>query len=332
MGCISFGKVRLAYGSGADEYEEVNAFTTCFERSELEFQYQFYQFELTEQVLLGEWGTLYVTTKVSSALLLVAFLEQMGAFMKFGTMGSIVRMFVTGFAFNHQFFAFQRTKLAANKQDTCKIFARSFVLLYAVIEMVAIYWNDAFPYFEGCPSDRYRCPFSFSSPIFAARGVVFTAIVIFHLTPSVPFFDVVKLITIMCAISRAFGFVLYPSQLLTSLWSTTCMSLQICIFLCCRYVQEIHSRRKFLLQLHIAHLRRSLRSLLHGMVPAAVADRVHAGEAVVEDRPDTIVLVCHLDDPLAAGDPLASFCALDRLHCAFDDAVRCSGLALSKVN
>ena len=106
----------------------------------------------------------------------------------------------------------------------------------------------------------------------------------------------------------------------------------MCIFLGCRYAQELRDRKRFLLLLHTWRVRSSLQELHESMIPRAIHHRAHSGEAVVDSFDRAAVLVCWfpLDRPPDL-EPMRAFLLLDSVHGRFDRLVR-SCASASKVD
>ena len=267
-----------------------------------------------------------VSTMAACAIKLAAFCDEIVASLQSSTLGSIQRMMIfipiTIFCVYHQLCMHYAMRKPKWSMSHCYSFTITFILLSALTETLVIYVNDAFPEHEGCLSCRFRCPYSFSSPKFCIRAAVLAAIVVFFLTPCVSFVHVLQLVLISCGMSRAVGFITYSNHITLSLWTTTCMFYQICIFLGSRYFQERHDRKKFLLQLHISELRSNLRDLLDGMMPRVISQRAQAGELVLDYCKHATVLFCSFQtDALPNADPLGTFLLLDQVHQRFDDLV-----------
>ena len=158
-------------------------------KSNLEEHYRAYQYELARESLGGRYGALSVTSMVVCVNMAAAYAKQIAAYIRAETPGSIERLLngipMTAFVFYHQFCV----HLSGTCWDTraSQRFVVHFTLLYAFTEMLTVLTNESFPDHEGCPAFRYRCPYTFSSPKFAARGVVLAAIIISHLIPCMPF-------------------------------------------------------------------------------------------------------------------------------------------------
>ena len=257
---------------------------------------------------------------------LSAYIQQIVATIRVSTPGTTERMIagipMTAFGFYHQF-RVHTGRTLWDSSASCQAFVVQLTLLYAFAEMMLTIANESYPDYEGCNAFRFRCPYTFSGPKFAARGAVFAAIIIFHLTPCMSFLAVVKLMVVMYTISRAFGLAFYRNQLTVSIWSTICMCLQICIFLGFRYAQELHDRKRFLLQLHITRLRSNLQELLDSMMLQNVSQRAQSGETVIDAYHHATVLFCSfpMDSP-SQMDPMRSFHLLDEVHQAFDDLLK----------
>ena len=317
-----------------DQCERVHSFSLCFEKIGLEKYYREYQFEHAKHSLYGKGGSIATTCIVVCIGMSLAYCEQMNSYFKHNTPGSVERMILglpfTIFSFYYLFLT-MRSKMET-KQDSLT-FAFGFVLLFTMLETFAVYVNDKFAEFEGCPAHKYRCPFSFSSPKFASRNIVFAAMVVFNLTPCMSFTRISQLIAIMFIISRTFGFYLYRDHLMISAWSSSCMCMQISIFLGCRYWQELQDRRKFLLQIHISRLRSNLQELLDSMVPHSIAARLHHGENVIDTHENVAVLLCCFPvQSSEQADTMKSFLLLDQVHQAFDDLLLQSKLSVCKVD
>ena len=299
-----------------DQCERVHTFSLCFQKQELEVFYRRYQFELSRHNLCGRWGSILTTCLVVCVGMFLAYCEQLNSYFRLGTPGSIERM-ILGFPFSifSFYYLVQSLRGKVETKQACIAFASGFVLLFTLLETLAVYVNDKFAAYEGCPAHRFRCPYSFSSPKFATRNVVFAAMVIFNLTPCISFAGVVQLIAVIFIISRAFGFYLFSDHIKTSAWSSACILMQISIFLGCRYMQELQDRRKFLLQIHISRLRSNLQELLDTMVPRSIAARLHGGETVIDAHAHVAVLLCSfpIDSP-EPSDILRSFVLLDLVH------------------
>ena len=319
-----FGAISLSVDSSLaslGHHEKVHRVSLCFLKQGLEEQYRDYQFELARQNLSGRWGALSITSLVLCLSLTAAVFQELEK-IKSGYPGSVQRLLVPIpvliFVLYHQYLV-HSGRVRWESKGCGQAFVVQLSLLYAFTEMLLIYTNESFPEHQGCPSMRFRCPHIYSSPKFTARGAVFAAIIIFHLTPSVSFVSVVKLMVAMYTISRAFGLIFYRNQLHVSLWSTMCMCLQICIFLGFRYAQELHDRKRFLLQRHIICLRSNLQELLDSMIPREISRRVQGGETVIDPHPRTAVLFCSLPTHAPAQpDPMQAFRLLDEVHRAFD--------------
>ena len=140
------------------------------------------------------------------------------------------------------------------------------------------------------------------------------------------------MVFVMHAASRAYGFIVFRTDLSISVWSTSCVCLQFCVFLTCRYIQELHDRKKFLLQLEILQLRSNLQDVLDGMMPHSIADRVRAGEVVMDAHEQAAVLICSFPaDAPPQTDAMPSFLLLDRVHLLLDDLLATSRFREFKV-
>ena len=214
------------------------------------------------------------------------------------------------------------------EKTTCQSFVVGFVLLYAFTEFqFAHNVNDVYPESQGCIADRFRCPFTFSSVEAGVRGVAFTALVVFHLTVCSPFLKVVGLVFAMHFFSRLYGFFAYQNEISTSIWSTSCLCLQFCIFLGCRYTQERLHREKFLTQVQIVRFRSNLQDVLDGLMPRGVWERVCAGETVIDAQDHTAALFCSFPiDAAQHTSAVRAFQLLDRVHLAFDALLRATRL------
>ena len=208
--------LQLGFEPTPDQCERFNSFSLCFEKPGLEWSYRQYQFELAKHNLCGKWGSIATTCMVVCFGMSMAYCEQLNSYFRHDKPGSIERM-VLGIPFtifSFYYFFLTRQGKVETKQSSIK-FAFGFVLLFTLLETLAVYVNDKFAEFEGCPAHPYRCPYSFSSPKFAARNVVFAAMVVFNLTPCMSFAGVMQLIGIMFLISRAMGFYLFRDHVMT---------------------------------------------------------------------------------------------------------------------
>ena len=219
----------------SDQVEHLHLFSLSFQKPALEEQYQDYQFELARHNLVGNWGAMSITSLVALALMTVAYIQQGYAYVWMRSPGCFERMMAgipaVIFAVHHQLQI--RCSKGTDTKKTCKFFVLRFVLTAAITELFGSHINDAFRDSEGCPTHRFRCPYSFSSSKFAARGIFFAALIIFHLTPCSSFVRVVQLV-MTCTASRFVGFFLFQEHFEISIWSIRCLYLHIFLLLSCR--------------------------------------------------------------------------------------------------
>jgi class 3 adenylate cyclase len=331
VGCISPALDSASF----QQDEKLHPLSCCFLKYDLEDLYRDYQFELSRHSLHGRFGSLSISSMVICLNQAAAYVQQIVKIITVSTPGSIERMIIgiplSAFAFYHQFLV--HTGGVHWNKKACKTFVVHLTLLYAFSEMMVAYVNDLYPDSEGCLAIRFRCPYTFSGPKFSLRGAIFGGIIIFNLTPCMSFLAVVKLMISMFTISRALGFTFHRKQLSVSVWSTLCMCLQICAFLGFRYAQELHDRKRFLLQLHITRLRSSLQELLDSMMPRNLSRRVQGGETVIDAVHHTTVLFCSFPlDASPQSDLVRSFHLLDKVHEAFDELLKQRGTNAFKVD
>jgi hypothetical protein len=262
--------------AGDGNFEMLHALSLTFKNRDLEEQYLIYRFELAREGLTGKWGTLSLTSLISSVTLALGCIESITSYFKHqpgGRERMLVALPLTLFNFYHQF----KVRTGKVKSTDIEIYSRSFVmqwvLLLGITEVLSVVVNDSFPEFEGCPAKRFRCPYTFSSSEAASRGIVIGSVLIFSLTPCSSFMSVLRLVLILCGTSRIFGFFLFQDRLLLSLWSNICVFMQLAIFLICRYVRDLNDRRNYLLQLQITRLRANLQGILDNMIPRQIAER-----------------------------------------------------------
>ena len=257
---------RLVLDSDDNTQQTVDEITLCFHDQESERQYRAYQFELARESLSGRWGAIRMTTFSICCLYFFIYTQEIISYFNYGAPATLWRMImlapITIFALIHQFAAVSQAS-----ESGCRSFVFRFVTVFLISESSVMYINDAYADLEGCPTKPFRCPHSFSSPKFATFAILMSSVVVFHFTPSLSFLEVVQSIVLLF-VGRFVGFVLHWSEAVSS-WSLVCTCLQVCIFLGCRYVQELHDRRKFLMQVHILRLRSSLQELLDRMMPQA---------------------------------------------------------------
>jgi hypothetical protein len=221
--------------AGVQQAELVNTFLLKFQNPDHDVEncYQEYQFELNHRDFENRWGTLSITSFVSSISMASAYTE---AFISFvgNTPGSIERMLI-GFPFTLFNLYHQMTVFTGKiKSMNCRAYSKWFPILWVssmcLLETAAVYVNDAFPEHEGCKGKRFRCPYSFSSAKFTARAVVLSALIIFSLTPCLTFLNTACLVLLLFLPGRILGFVMFEDNLIISLWSTGCTMVQLIIF------------------------------------------------------------------------------------------------------
>jgi hypothetical protein len=159
--------------------ESMNTFSLCFKSWTLEEEYRGYQFELVRYSMLGKMGTLSTISICILCLLLpnfIAYFMQIGTEKKPGTVERMIYSIpITTFTLYHQLRIQFWTPSGTGDRRTCDFFLVGLLLLYAHQDFLnAHFINDRFPEFEGCEIIRFRCPYSFSSSLFGARGVVFS--------------------------------------------------------------------------------------------------------------------------------------------------------------
>ena len=327
--CQMARRRSCALESVNDESESLSSYSLCFKGKELEERFQVYQFDLMRHSLMGKFGTLSITTIGAIFMMTLSSLIQLNLFLRYKMPGSLDRI-MYGMPYLMFSVYYQLKVRAGNKpsedKKTCHRFVVGFVLLYAFTEFqLAHNVNDVYPEAQGCPVDRFRCPFTFSSTEAGIRGVAFTALVIAHLTVCISFVKVACLVFLMHFCSRAYGFVAYQKDISISIWSTACVCLQFCILIGCRYIQERHHRKKFLLQMQIVQLRANLQEVLDGMMPREILERVRSGETVIDAHDHSAVLFCSFPiDTASNADAMRSFLLFDQLHLAFDNLLRSS--------
>jgi hypothetical protein len=299
-------------------HEVVNAVSLCFKNDELEELYRDYQYELASNTINGKVGSLSLTSIYIIVTALTIWLKNTASLLKQYTSGSIERMIsmvpVAVFGFYHQYrlHSCSRTNLTRRQFQN---FVLQFAVLHAITELNVIYVNDSFPQYEGCPAHRFRCPYSFSSSKFCSRIVTVAAMTVFHLTPCHSLLGIVQLLVILCVVNRTIGLFVFHESFSTSLWSVFCTNLQIAIFVCCRYVQELQDRKRFLLQLHIARLRTNFQEVLDSMTPRSVLERLKAGQLVIDPCDSAVVLLCSFPpDAPNQQDLMQAYALVDRVH------------------
>jgi hypothetical protein len=299
-------------------HEVVDAISLCFHNIELEELFRAYQFELASNSLNGKFGSLSLTSMASSGITLAIIVNQIITSLKQITPGAAERMLtilpLIFFGLYHQF----RVQLCSRTTYTteeCQKFVWQFIVLCTYTESVGILVNDSFPEYEGCNAHRFRCPNSFSSPKFNSRLVTAAAMIVFHLTPCKSIVDIIQMLAILCGVNRMVGLFIFTDFLWTSLWSLLCTYLQIAIFVCYRYVQDLQDRKRFLLLLHIARLRTNFQEVLDSMMPRSVSERLQAGQLVIDPCESAVVLLCSFppDAPIQQ-DVMQAYALVDRVH------------------
>ena len=111
------------------------------------------------------------------------------------------------------------------------------------------------------------------------------------------------------------GLFIFTESLWTSLWSLLCTYLQIAILVCCRYIQDLQDRKRFLLLLHIARLRTNFQEVLDSMMPRSVSERLQAGQLVIDPCESAVALLCSFppDAPIQQ-DVMQAYALVDRVH------------------
>jgi class 3 adenylate cyclase len=303
-------------------YHQVDYVSLCFKNAELEKKYHVYHFEISRNNLEIVFST---TAKSVCGLVIPFYLREIKTFLVAGSPGSMERILILIpiTIFSILYLMQRRRKDFKDTEETSRTFVLRFVLLYTLAESSLMYVNDVFPEYEGCAANRFRCPFSFSSPKFATRAVLIALLVIFHLSSCISFLEAVQLSTFSFLFGRVLAFLFFPGSFIISVWSLCCSMMQIIIFLGCRYMQELQNRRKFLLQLHISQLRVNLQDLLDSMMPRSIAQRVQAGETVIDACPHVSVLFCAFPtEPSPQLDAMKAFNLLDQVHQAFDELLK----------
>ena len=275
--------------------EQINPLTLTFKSFQLEQQYQLYRFQVTYGSLIGRFGLLSVTSMVSLFCVLGDSAEGMISFIQHNTPGSIHRVFalfpILAFSIYHQWAVSTNRLLTNDKKSYCPVFAIWWVCLVSLAEILSIYANESFVEDQGCPSKRFRCPYSFSSSNFSARALVVGALLVFRITQSLPFVGTAMLSLTLCGASRVLGLFVYDAGA-TSLWSTACVCIQMVAFLACSYTREVRDRKQYLAHLHIVRLRSSLEVMRESMLPEGLAARVERGDVILSSFEDAAVLLC----------------------------------------
>ena len=299
----------------------------CFNNQELEEQYQNYQFELCRHSVLGKLGYISLTTMGAGAIMAISSAHELMEYFITGSTGCIKAVLysipIIAFSMNHQFRVQRGVGNTKDDKGMCNSFVVAFVGLYALSEFsLTINVDDFFPDHQGCAVHRFRCPYSFSSAHASAQAVVFLSLLIFHVTPCVSFVRVVQLVIVLFFSTRSYGLYAHREEITTSIWSTACVFMQLVMFLGCRYMQELHNREQFLLQIHIVRLRSNLQDVLDNMMPRSISRQARTGEPVIVPFDNAIVLLCSFPaDESPEDDMMKSFQLLDMVHQAFDDLV-----------
>jgi class 3 adenylate cyclase len=303
-------------------HEIVHAASLCFKRRDIEAWYRTYQFEIASKTLLGKFGALSITTILTFVNMMDIFCKNTINLSKKFSHGSLAKMAIatpmTLFCLYHQFRIHLKNETSVTRQ-ICRNFVSQYVAWFAFCDSLFMFVNDLIPEHEGCDADRFRCPFSFSSSNFGARSVAFSAFVIFHLTQSTSFVEIVFFIMILFGANRAIGLLVFHGHVVTSLWSLSCTYLPITIFLYCRYWQELNDRKLFLLQLNISRLQSNFQEVLDSMMPPSISERIKSGQIVIDPCASAAVLLCTLPyDASSQQDAMQAYKLLDQIHRAFD--------------
>ena len=173
-------------------------------------------------------------------------------------------------------------------------------MVYTIaIEFLTADVNEMFSAHHGCAAQRFRCPHSLFSPQFTTRMCLIDIMMVFHLTPYVPFPLVALMVLVGTSCTRLAGLLLYDVELSLGGWVIAMLYVQKLVFLVCRYRSELSSRRQFLVDRRAAQLHSDLARLLDSLVPPRFSRRAALEEYVVEPHDHATVLFCTFSSPQA---------------------------------